>query len=119
MPIETRNPSTLGKTYWWATQNQTHDRLPRHTYILEPSQNMYLTIRQHDPHPSRILNRKLRLPILPCNAPNSSAKMVTVKRLDVLNLERLDVQVIEPQQRNRIVDIKPQRERADEIGALL
>lgn len=80
---------------------------------------MNLLISQHNPRLCRILDRKLCLSILPGDPPNRSRKMLSIERLDILDLERLNEQVIEPQQRDGIIHIKAQRERLDEIRAFL
>ncbi len=80
---------------------------------------MHLAIRQHHPRPRRILNRKLGLPILPRYPPDRPPQMLSLQRLDVLDLEGLDVEVIQPQEGDGIVDVEAQREGFEEVFALL
>ena len=54
-----------------------------------------------------------------CNTTYGSGQVVARQRLDVLDLERLDIQVVEPQQGNGVLDIEAQRKGAHKVLALL
>jgi hypothetical protein len=80
---------------------------------------MHLTIRQHHPRARRILNRELGLPVLSRDPADRPPQMLALQRLDVLDLERLDVEVVEPEQGDGIVDVEAQREGPQEVFAFL
>lgn len=73
--------------------------MPNETNILVPkpgtTNNQDVRISQHYTCPTRILNRKLCLSILPRDSTDSSGQVVPVQRLDVLDLEGIEVEVFE------------------------
>ena len=80
---------------------------------------MHPRIRQHNPRPARILNRKLGLPVLARNAPHRATQVLPVQLLHVLDLERLDVQVVEAEQGDGVVEVEAEGVGGEEVGALL
>ena len=81
---------------------------------------MHLALRQHDPRPRRVLDCKLGLAVLPRDPPDRARQVVPVQaRLDVADRERLDVQVVQAQQRDGVVDVEAEAEGAQEVFALL
>ncbi len=52
----------------------------------------------------------------PADAPG---QVIALQGLDVFDVERVQVEVVEPEQRQRIVDLESEDESANEIGRLL
>ena len=66
-----------------------------------------------------ILNGKSRLTILSGDASHGTGQVIAAQEFHIGNLEGFQVQVIESQERDRILNIKAQHECGHEIGALL
>jgi hypothetical protein len=107
------------KTYWRATENEADNSLSGNVNVLKSTQNVDLLVRQHHTGPAGVLNGKLGLSILASNTTNRTAKMLSVERLHILNLESLDIQVVQSEKSNRIVDIEAVGESTDKVRALL
>lgn len=102
-----------------ATKNERHDCLASDVNVLEASKNVHLLVGEHDSRPAGVLDRKLCLSILSCYAADCSAHVLAVEGLDVLDLEGLDVEVVETEERDSVVDVKSECESGNEVGALL
>lgn len=50
------------------------------------------------------------------NAADRAREVVAVERLDVLNLERLDVQLLEAEERDRVLDGEAEGVGGEEVG---
>lgn len=66
-----------------------------------------------------ILDCELGLAFFAANAPDASAQMVSLQRLHILDFKRLQVQVIETQNRDCILQVEAQHEALEEVRALL
>lgn len=104
---------------WRASQNQAHHRLARHADIMEAAEDVNLLVCQHHSSLCRILDGKLCLSVFTGDTADRASKMLSLQRLHVLDLKALDIQIVEPQQRDRIVDIEAEGKGADKVGALL
>ncbi len=67
------------------------------------SLQQHARIGQDDTRATRILNRKLGLAVLPCDAADRAREMVPVQRLDVLDLERVEVEVLQTEDREGVL----------------
>lgn len=137
LPPRRNRPQILIHLSGPSTQNKTDDRLPRHADILESAEDMDLLAGEDDPRSRGVLNGELGLAVCACDAPDCASQVVALEGFDVFDFERFDVpantltltlrhsgrrdgvQIIQPQQRNRIVNIKPQRQRTQKILSLL
>ena len=50
---------------------------------------------------------------------NRARQMIPLQRLDVLDLERVEVEVVHAEERDRVLDVEAEGEGLDEVGALL
>lgn len=85
--------------------------------ILKTPQDGNLAISKHDPRPTGILNRKLGLSVLTGDTADGAAEMFAGERLDVLDLEGLDVELGDPDQGHGVVDVEAHGEGVDEVDA--
>lgn len=87
--------------------------------ILEPAEDVYLAVSEHDARPAGILNRKLGLAVVAGDPADGAREVLAVQRLDVADLKRLDVQVVEPEEGDGVVDVEAEADGAQEVVALL
>ena len=80
---------------------------------------MNFGLSDHNPRPGCILYSILSLSLLTTDTADTSLLMVTVKRLHIFDLKCLHVEVIQPQNGNRILNLKSQHEGFQEICGLL
>ena len=80
---------------------------------------MHSRIGHHNPTPCRVLNCEPRLTVLPSHSPNCTAEMVPAQEFDVGDLERLDIEVIESEEGDRILDFEAEAVGGYEVGAFL
>jgi hypothetical protein len=108
---------------WRRTQDQRDDGVPGDLDVLYRSKDMHMPdpaestsnklytsalafrfsdtrmvdprIGQDDPRPARVLDRKLGLAVLPSDTTDRSGQVVPVQCLYVLDLERVEVEVLE------------------------
>ena len=86
-------------------------------------------VRQHDTTARGVLDRVLRLSHLSRNTTNRATDVVAVQQTHVLDLERFcasrrslaatNIQIVQTEQRHRVVDIKAQHEGVDVVLSLL
>lgn len=86
-------------------------------------------VRQHDTTARGVLDRVLRLSHLSRNTTDRTTDVVTVQQTHVLDLKRLcssrhalaatNIQIVQTEQRHRVVDIKAQHEGVDVVLSLL
>ena len=86
-------------------------------------------VRQHDTTARGVLDRVLRLSHLSRNTTNRTTDVVTVQQTHVLDLKRLcssrrslaatNIQIVQTEQRHRVVDVKAQHEGVDVVLSLL
>ncbi len=88
-------------------------------YVPKTTKYVNLLICQYHSCSTGIFNCELGFAIFPCYSTYSSSQMLTVQRLDILDFERFNVQVVQPQQRDCVVDIKSKAESFHEVFALL
>ena len=80
---------------------------------------MDLVICQHDSGLSHVLNGVLRPPALASHPADGPGKMVTLQGLDILDLEAVDEQVVEPDERQSIFNFEAEDKGPDEVCSLL
>ena len=83
------------EAYRRAAQNETDNRLTSDMDVLEPTEDVDLLVGQDHSGATGILNGKLGFAVLPSNAANGSTQVLTVEGLDVFDLKRLNVQVVQ------------------------
>lgn len=87
-------------------ENQRDNALPRAVYVSKSAQDVDFAIGEDDSRLGSILDGELSSPILACDASYSAAQMIAAQILDVLDFERLDVEVVQFQHRDGILDIE-------------
>ncbi|KAI3451239.1 hypothetical protein Pfo_007904 [Paulownia fortunei] len=80
---------------------------------------MNLRVGDHNPRPRRILDRELRFPSLPTQPPNGQGQMLPSQRLDILNLKRLDVKLVQSEHSDGIRYVEAEHERVHKVRTLL
>lgn len=91
-----------------ASKNEVADRVPRNLDAAECAQDMDLLVREDDSRLADVLNREPRLAVLACDAADGAAEMVPRERLDVLDLERFDVQLLHAKDRDGVFGAEPE-----------
>ena len=74
---------------------------------------------QDNPRVGCIFNRVFGLSVLSGDPPNSPIQMVAGQFLDVINFKCVNEDLLHPQQRQRVLDLKPFVDRLDEVLCLL
>ena len=69
--------------------------------------------------PGGILNGKSRLTVLPGHASDGTGQVIAAQELHVRDLEGLEVQIVQSQERDRVLHLKAQHEGGNEIGTFL
>lgn len=141
-------PQAVVDLSWRLSENQADDGLPGDSRVLEGPKNVDLGVGEHYSRPRRILDGVPGLAVLASDTADGAGEMVTLKCLDVLekggslmsvsdngcrvgewqeeggmatyfNLERLNVEIIHPEQGDSVVDVEAQGKGTHEVGALL
>lgn len=100
---------------------------------MDPTRQHYYSrkrlVRQHDTTARGVLDRVLRLSHLSRNTTDRTTDVVAVQQTHVFYLKRLcssrhalaatNIQIVQTEQRHRVVDIKPQHEGVDVVLSLL
>lgn len=76
-------------------------------------------VSNHDTRLGHVLDGELGATALAGQTADRPVLVVALQRLHVLDLERLDEQVLESQQRQRILDVEAEQESAHKVGRLL
>jgi len=82
-----------------------------------PPCSLHSRISEDDPRPARILDRKLGLAVLPCDTPDRSGQVIPVQRLDVLDLERIEVQIFQTEDGDGVLSMSL-RAWSDPVGSI-
>ncbi len=64
-------------------------------------------------------HRKSRPSIFACNSSNRSGQIITLQRLNVLNLEGVDKEIVHSEEGDGVVCIESEGKRFDKVGAFL
>merc|ERR1719192_2020462 len=100
-------------------QNQVAEGSPCNCNVLVGTQNMDLVICQHDSGLSHVLNGVLRPPALASHPANGPGKMVALQGLHILDLEAVDEQVVEPDERQSIFNFEAEDKGPNKVCSLL
>ena len=104
---------------WRCAHDQVTDRRPGESDVLVGAHQVDLRVGQHDPGLRHVLDGVLRFAVLAGDSTDRSGQMCTFQRFNVVDLERLQEQLVQPKQCERIVDGEAEHERLHEVGRLL
>lgn len=104
---------------WRCAHDQVTDRRPGESNVLVRAHQMDLRVGQHDSGFRHVLDGVLRFAVLASNSADRSGQVRTFQRLYVVYFERLQEQLVQSEQGQRIVDGEAQHERLHEVGRLL
>ena len=68
---------------------------------------MDLAVGQHYPGLGHVLDGKFSSPSFPCQSPDSSSQVIPLQSLHVLDLEAVDEQVVQPDDGQGVLNLKP------------
>ena len=66
-------------------------------------QAVHLRICENDPRATGVFNSELCFAVLSCNTTNSTGKVVAVQCLDILDFERIKVQIVHADKGNGVL----------------
>ena len=95
--------------------DEVHNRLPSHVNVLEGPENVDLGISQHNPRPARVLDGVFCLAVLSSNTADRTAQVISLQGLYVLDLERLDVELVDPEKSDGVGDLESHGEGLDKV----
>ena len=88
-------------------------------YVIETAKDVYFRLGDDDSCAGCVLDSELCLALLSTNTADASAQVVSVKGLDVFDLERLKVQVVQSEDSDSVLQVETKHEALEEVSALL
>ncbi len=99
--------------------NQVADRITGEANVGIRAEDMHLGVRNDDTGASGVLDSVFGLAVLAGNTADRAGEVVARQHLHVRHQERLNIQVLQPQQRHSVLDLEAHEEGLDEVLALL